>query len=81
MRARKGVLSLYISYSPRYQAFLERLRQARLEAGLTQVQVAEKLGKGQAFVSKCELGQRRVDFVELQMFAQIYGKPPDFFAQ
>jgi len=71
---------LYTYYLPLYQAFLKKLRQARLEAGLTQVQVAEKLGKGQTFVSKCELGQRRVDFVELQMFAQIYDKPLDFFA-
>jgi transcriptional regulator with XRE-family HTH domain len=54
--------------------FLDRLKQAREEAGLTQVRVAEKLHRPQSFVSKCESGERRVDIVELQEFASIYGK-------
>jgi transcriptional regulator with XRE-family HTH domain len=65
--------------STRYQAFLQRLRQARLEAGLTQEDVAEKLDKPQSYVSKCESGERRVDFIELLGFAEIYDKPLDFF--
>lgn len=67
------------AYSPRYQAFLERLRAARLEAGLTQQQVARRLKKAQSFVSKCETGERRVDVVELAEFARIYGKPLDWY--
>ena len=66
-------------YSPRYQAFLEKLRQARLDAGFTQVEVAQKLDKPQSFVSKCESGERRVDFVELLEFAALYQKPLEFF--
>ena len=63
----------------RYQAFLERLRQARLDSGLTQVEVAARVGRPQTWVSKCELGERRVDFVELEDFAAACGKPLAFF--
>jgi transcriptional regulator with XRE-family HTH domain len=47
--------------SAAYRLFLRRLREARLAAGLTQVEVAAKLGRPQSFVSKCESGERRVD--------------------
>lgn len=63
----------------RYRAFLERLKRARLEAGLTQAEVATKLGRKQTWVSKCELGERRVDFVELEDLAAACGKPLAFF--
>jgi transcriptional regulator with XRE-family HTH domain len=62
-----------------YRTFLQKLRQARKDAGLTQYQIADLLGKPQSFVSKCETGERRVDIVELQAFAEIYDKPLDFF--
>jgi hypothetical protein len=42
--------------------------------------VARKLARPQSFVSKCESGERRVDVVELQEFARLYGKPLSFFA-
>ena len=61
-------------YQRKYDEFLQRLRQARLDAGLTQQEVAARLGKSQSFVSRSENGQRRVDVVELQAFAEIYGK-------
>lgn len=54
---------------------LKRLRQARLAAGLTQVEVANALKKTQAFVSKCELGERRIDPLDLADFADLYRKP------
>jgi transcriptional regulator with XRE-family HTH domain len=63
----------------RYRAFRERLKLARQDAGLTQAQVAAKIGRPQTWVSKCELGERRVDFVELEDWAAISGKPLTFF--
>ena len=66
-------------YSSRYQKFLEKLKQARLDAGLTQVDVAKIMRKHQSYISKCETGERRVDFVELLDFAVIYKKPVDYF--
>jgi transcriptional regulator with XRE-family HTH domain len=49
------------SYRHRYALFLGRLKQARVEAALTQVEVAKKLERPQSFVSKIESGERRVD--------------------
>ena len=66
-------------YSDRYQIFLEKLRQARLEAGFTQLEVAQRLGKPQSYISKCESGERRVDFIELLDFSKQYKKPIEYF--
>jgi transcriptional regulator with XRE-family HTH domain len=63
----------------RYERLLAKLRDARLEAGLTQAQSAKALRKPQSFVSKCESGERRIDVVELERFAEVYGKPILFF--
>ena len=62
-----------------YQQLLKNLRAARIHAKLTQVQVAAKLKKPQSFIAKCESGERRIDFVELQAFARLYGKPVAYF--
>ena len=62
-----------------YAYFVERLRKARKEAGLTQVQVAKKLKRPQSHISNVESGQQRVDVVELQFFARIYGKDIGYF--
>ena len=64
-----------------YRLFLTRLREARLAAGLTQVEVAAKLHRPQSFVSKCESGERRVDVGELIEFARLYGKELTFFVR
>ena len=53
-----------MDYSARHKKFRELLRQIRVEAGLTQVELAEKLGKPQSYVSKVEQGERRMDFLE-----------------
>lgn len=41
------------------------LKQIRLDAGLTQAQMAEQIGQPQSFVSKYESGERRLDVLEL----------------
>jgi transcriptional regulator with XRE-family HTH domain len=66
-------------YQRAYNAFRERLIRARKEAGMRQGEVNKLMGKPHSFISKCELGERRVDFVELQMLAKIYGKSLSFF--
>lgn len=57
-------------YSKEYSLFLEQLRNAREEKGLTQTDVAQRLGQTQSFVSKVERGERRIDIVELRAFCQ-----------
>lgn len=83
--SRTRILELFFTqmsksvYAREYRTLLERLRQARLAAGLTQQQVAKLLKKPQSFVSKSELGERRLDPVELKRLAKVYGKSMDFF--
>jgi transcriptional regulator with XRE-family HTH domain len=69
------------THKVKYSQFLIKLREARLEAGLTQVEVGKKLQQPQAYVSKIERGERRVDVVELAEFAKLYGKPLDYFVK
>jgi transcriptional regulator with XRE-family HTH domain len=61
------------------QDFLKRLRQARRDAGLTQVEVAKRLGRSQSFITKAENGERRLDVIELRAFARIYRKRASYF--
>jgi len=66
-------------YSKEYKDIIERLKTARIEAGLAQQEVAEKLGKPQSFISKIESGERRLDVAEIKKFAAIYKKDISFF--
>ena len=67
------------TYRAAYNRFLTKIRQARTDAELTQAHVADALGKPQSFVSKVESGERRLDFVELQALASMYGKQLSHF--
>lgn len=49
------------------------LREVRIEAGLTQVGLAERIERDQTFVSKYESGQRRLDMLELREICQVAG--------
>jgi cyanate lyase len=62
--------------SPRHEALRELLVKSRKEAGLTQAQVAAKLGRYQSFVAMVESGQRRVQVVEFLDFAEAIGFDP-----
>ena len=64
---------------PEYRYLLKRLREAREESGLSQAEVAKALGRLQSWVSKSEVGERRVDATELQDFALLYEKPVTWF--
>ncbi len=59
--------------------FVGKLKKARVEAGLTQAEVAEKLGCSQSWVSKVELGELRVEAIWLNRLAKLYGKPVSYF--
>lgn len=68
-------------FTKEYQLFLTRFRTARLEAGLTQEALAERLGEYQIFVSRCERGERRVDVIELRAFCRALEVPFVEFVQ
>lgn len=48
-----------------YRKFLDALVQARAEKGLSQADLATRLGKPPSFVGKYELGERRLDVIEV----------------
>jgi hypothetical protein len=45
------------------------------------VQAFQALEQPQPLLSKCESGERLVDFVELQTFARLYGVPIGYFEE
>jgi transcriptional regulator with XRE-family HTH domain len=49
------------------------LREARIEKGLTQVELAARIEKDQAYVSRYESGQRRLDILEVREVCQAIG--------
>ncbi len=66
-------------YTKEYHEVIEKLKKARISAGLKQEDVAYKLKKPQSYVSKIERGERRLDILEISEFAKIYKKRLDFF--
>ena len=58
------------------------LTEARRDSGLTQVQLAELVGKDQTFISIIERGQRRVDVLEFVALARaMKANPAKLFAE
>jgi transcriptional regulator with XRE-family HTH domain len=66
-------------YLTKYKVLIHKLRKARCDSFLTQVEAAQKLKKPQSYISKIELGERRIDVAELSLLAKIYKKPLTFF--
>jgi len=60
-------------HSAQYKVFLKALREARQSGGLTQIELAKRIGETQSFVSKCERGERRIDVIELRTFCAALG--------
>jgi transcriptional regulator with XRE-family HTH domain len=62
-----------------YANFIKKLRKARGDSGLKQVDVAKKLGRPQSYISRVESGEYRVDVLEIKKFAEIYKKDINYF--
>lgn len=58
---------------PRYRALVGLLIKARKQARLSQEGLAELLGRHQQFVSRYEIGERRLDVVEYVDIARTLG--------
>ena len=56
-----------------YKLLCQMLREVRQDRAVTQIELAERLGETQSFVSKCERGERRLDIVQLRAFCQALG--------
>ena len=57
------------------------LRQVRVEANLTQGQVAGRIGQTQSYVSKYENGEQRLDLTELEAVCTAVGIPVTEFVR
>jgi transcriptional regulator with XRE-family HTH domain len=66
-------------YTKDYKEIIKRLKQARIEIGLSQQEVAVKLKRPQSYISKIESGERRLDVAEMKRIAEIYKKPASYF--
>lgn len=65
--------------SNKYELLQRLLIQAREDAGMSQQEVADRLGRHQTFVSKCERGERRIDLIEFLATADAIGFDPHTF--
>ena len=59
-----------------HRHLVEVLIQARQMSGLTQAQLADRVGKDQTFISIIERGQRRVDVLEFIALAKAMKADP-----
>jgi len=66
--------SIEVGGSARREALGARLREARARAVLTQQEVAESLCISRSAGSLIEKGQRRIDALELERLAELYGQ-------
>ena len=65
--------------SKEYAKIIKRLREARAEVNLRQIDVAKKLKRPQSYISRIESGEYRVDILEIKKLAEIYKKSIDYF--
>jgi transcriptional regulator with XRE-family HTH domain len=59
--------------SKRHKALIALLIARRKAAGMTQTELADRLGEYQSFVVRLESGRRRVDVVEYLELAEVLG--------
>ncbi|HOO45333.1 MAG TPA: helix-turn-helix transcriptional regulator [Deltaproteobacteria bacterium] len=64
-----------------YEEIGRKLQKAREEAGLSQEDLAKKMGCTQASLSNYELGKRRLYLSDLQRIGQLLGKPVTYFLE
>jgi transcriptional regulator with XRE-family HTH domain len=61
-------------FSERYKRLCALLTEERKRNGLSQQQLAERLGRPQSYVSKYERGERRLDVIEFVEIAEALGR-------
>ena len=68
-------------FSDAYRELLALLVETRKAAGITQVELAARLGRPQPFVSYLERGERRIDVIEFCAIARALGVEPGYLFQ
>jgi HTH-type transcriptional regulator/antitoxin HipB len=62
--------------SPRHDVLRRLIRERRQKAEMSQVELAQQIGRGQTFVSAVERGQHRVSVLEFLELAEAIGFDP-----
>lgn len=57
-------------FDEEYRRLIKRLKQTRLNSGLSQKDLSDLLGHSQSYISKIEQGQIRLDVVQLKQIAK-----------
>lgn len=64
-------------FTDAYAIVVQAVVELRKSKGVSQVELARRLGRTQQFVSYIEQGQRRIDVVELYAIAKALGAEPE----
>lgn len=64
------------TFTAPYREMLRLLKAARIEADITQADLATRLGKPQSYVSKFERGERSIDLIEFLQILRAIGSEP-----
>jgi len=69
------------AFTDAYASVVASVRALRVEKGVSQVELARRLGRPQQFVSYFETGVRRIDLVEFVVIVRaLGGDPKELFA-
>jgi transcriptional regulator with XRE-family HTH domain len=63
-------------YSERWEQLLEIMKRSRKEQGLTQSQLAKRLGRPQSLIAKIESGERKLDVCQFLDYVEAIGTDP-----
>ena len=63
-------------HDPDYLEMVDHLTKVRKQAGVTQAELAQRLGRPQSYVSKIERAERRVDVAEWRLIAIALNQNP-----
>lgn len=73
LRKRAGGMKRTSLHTPEYSAVVALLRDLRLEAGLSQAEVAERVDRPQTWMSAVEVGGRGLDLLQIRELVGVYG--------
>jgi transcriptional regulator with XRE-family HTH domain len=68
-------------YSERWEQLLEIMKRTRKEYGLTQSQLATRLGRPQSLIAKIESGERKLDVCQFLDYVEAIGTDPVILIQ
>lgn len=78
----KAIVLAGLVHSDAYKGMLRCLVSLRQDAGLSQADLSAQLRKPKSFVGKYELGERRLDVIELLVILRALGSDfPEFWSQ